>query len=372
MKLLTYIGLVAVLLVSFGCGEAPQVAPVADEISGADGIPQYAVDPSWPKPLPNNWILGQAAGIATDSEGHVWVLHRPGSLTDDERGAALDPPVSKCCISGPPVLEFDTEGNLLNSWGGPGDGYEWPTNEHGIHVDSSGNVWIAGNGETDHQILKFDGNGKFLLQIGHSGESQGSNVTDQLGRPAHMVVDSAADELYVADGYQNRRVIVFDATTGGYKRHWGAYGNTPDDTVRAPFDLESPQFGEAVHCIRIMRDDSVFVCDRANNRIQVFDKDGEFLRQIVLEPGTRSGGSVWDLVPSEDGPQRYILVADGTNNEVHILTRETGERVASFGGPGRNAGRFHWIHNIAMDTAGNVYTTEVDTGKRVQKFQRVE
>src|SRR5258706_8330734 len=223
-------GAIAVLVLIIGLG-AGGCASTSQRVEGSSvpGAPRFAVDPYWPKPLPNNWILGQVAGIATDSRDHVWVLHRPNSLTDDERGAALQPPLSKCCIAAPPVLEFDAAGNLLRSWGGPGQGYEWPKNEHGIHVDATGNVWIAGNGMTDDQILKFAPDGKFLLQIGRAGQSAGSNATTQLGRPAHMEVDPAANELFVGDGYGNKRVIVFDAASGAYKRHWGAYGNVPDD-----------------------------------------------------------------------------------------------------------------------------------------------
>ena len=336
----------------------------------AEAVPRYQVDAAWPKPLPNRWLLGQVAGVATDARDHVWIIHRPRTLTDDEKGATLTPPRSKCCVPAPPVLEFDGEGNLLRSWGGPAAGYDWPANEHGIYVDPRGDVWIGGNDATDHQLLKFTADGKFVMQIGKPGKSLGSNDTTQLGRPAHMLLDPPANELYVADGYQNKRVIVFDATTGAYKRHWGAYGNRPDDAALPAYNPTSPQFANPVHCVRLPKDGLVYVCDRANNRVQIFRKDGTFVRQFVLEPGTLGSGSVWDLVPSADAAQRYLLVADGSNNEVHILERETGKEVGSFGRNGRNAGDFHWVHNIAVDSQGNVYTTEVDTGKRAQKFRK--
>ena len=357
------------LMLSLGMGTVAQ----AQRVEGASGTgPRYMVDPFWPKPLPNNWILGQVAGIATDKDDNIWVIHRPLTVTEDERGATLTPKRSKCCSAAPPVLKFDAAGNLLASWGGAGQGYDWPKNEHGIYRDPSGNVWIGGNANTDHMLLKFTAEGKFLLQIGKPGASLGSNAPDQLGRPAHMEVDAAANELFVADGYQNRRVVVFDATTGVYKRHWGAYGKKPDDTKIADYNPESPQFANPVHCVRQTRDNLLYVCDRMNNRIQVFRKNGEFVRQIVLEPDTKGSGAPWDLIPTEDADQRYLLVADGTNNEVHILVRETGERLGSFGRPGRQAGDFHWVHNIALDTQGSVYTSEVDTGKRVQRFKRVQ
>src|SRR3954447_25106003 len=195
----------------------------------AGDVPTFAVDATWPKPLPNHWIIGQVGGITADSKDHIWVIHRPRSLTDDEKGASLNPPRSKCCISAPPVLEFDADGNLLRSWGGPGEGYEWVGREHGIEVDDKGNVWLTGNADNDNVVMKFTGDGKFVMQIGKIGPTKGSNDTTQLGKPAETTVDSAANEIYVADGYVNHRVIVFDATTGAYKRHWGAYGKPPDD-----------------------------------------------------------------------------------------------------------------------------------------------
>ena len=313
--------------------------------------PQYKVDPYWPKALPNNWILGQVAGVTTDKNDHIWIIHRPLTITDDEKGATLNPKRSKCCIPAPPVLELDKKGNVIQAWGGPGVGYDWPKNEHGIYIDPIGNVWVGGNDVTDHMILKFTPQGKFLLQIGSPGASLGSNSTTQLGRPANMNVDPIANEVYVADGYLNKRVIVFDSNTGAYKRHWGAYGNPPSDEKMANFNPSSPQFANPVHCVRI----------------QVFEKSGKFIREMVFEPDTKGSGSVWDLIPS-DASQKYILIADGTNNEVTVMVRDTGQKVGSFGRSGRNAGEFHWVHNIAVDSEGSVYTTEVDTGKRAQRF----
>jgi len=337
----------------------------------ADGVPQFKVDPFWPQPLPNNWIMGQAAGVAVDGQDHVWVVQRPGSLTDDEKAAALVPPRTRCCVPAPPVMEFDPQGRLLQAWGGKGQGYDWPDNEHGIYVDPKGFVWLAGNGGRDGQILKFTRDGKFVMQIGKSGEQTNSQDTTRLGKPAHMMLDLTANELYVADGYYNHRVIVFDADSGAFKRMWGAYGKPPTDDKVPPYSPTaepSKQFGNPVHCVRIARDGLVYVCDRANDRIQVFRKDGSFVREMLVETATLANGSVWDLELSADPEQRFLINADGANNEIRVLKRDSGEIVGRFGRNGRMAGEFHWVHNLAIDSGGNLFTTEVDSGKRAQKF----
>ena len=358
-----FAGLTAAMLI--GVAAMPRAALAGD-------IPTFAVEASWPKPLPNNWILGQVGGISTDAQGHIWVFQRPRSLTDDEKAAALNPPRTKCCVPAPPVLEFDADGNLLRSWGGPGEGYQWFGNEHGIEVDDRGFVWLTGNAADDSQILKFTQDGKFVLQIGKIAPAKGSNDTTQLGRPAEVTVDKDANEVYVADGYGNRRVIVFDATTGAYKRHWGAYGKPPNDDKQSPYDPKaavSQQFGNPVHCVKVANDGLVYVCDRTNNRIQVFKKDGTFVKEWFYEKNTLANGAVWDLVIWPDPKQTWLLSADGANNEIRVLKREDGSVVGSFGSNGRSAGQFHWIHTMAVDAKGNLYTGEVDTGKRIQKFK---
>jgi DNA-binding beta-propeller fold protein YncE len=333
----------------------------------------YKVDPFWPKPLPENWMLGQVSGIAVDKDDRVWIVHRPNTLVDDEKGALANPPTTKCCKPAPPVLQFDAQGNLLKSWGGKAAGYDWPESEHGIHVDRQGNVWLAGNGPKDQQILVFDQDGKFQRQLGKAGEVGGSNNPNGLGRPAHMIVDG--DELYVADGYANRRVVVFDARTLAYKRHWGAYGEKPHDDKLAPYDPRAAlarSFGNPVHCVRVSNDGLVYVCDRANDRIQVFDKSGKFVREHRIEPETLQNGSVWDLALSEDKAQRYIFVADGANNQMLVVERASGKVLSRFSRPGRMAGELKWVHNMGIDSKGNLYTAEVGTGRRAQKFVRVQ
>jgi DNA-binding beta-propeller fold protein YncE len=334
--------------------------------------PQFKVDPFWPKALPGNWMLGQVAGIAVDKDDNVWILHRPGTLLDDEKGALKNPPETKCCTPAPAVLQFDREGKLLRSWGGPGQGYDWFESEHGISVDPDGNVWVGGNSPKDHHLLQFTPDGKFIKQLGKPGKSEGSNSTTQLGRPAHMTVDGAANELYVADGYGNRRIIVFDAKTLAYKRHWGAYGDKPnDDKLPAYSPLAAMRaFQNPVHCVRLSNDGLVYVCDRQNDRIQVFEKGGKFVREIFVERETLQNGSVWDLVLSEDAAQKYIFVANGASGYLLIVDRQSGQTLGTFSRPGRMAGELRWVHNLAIDSKGNLYTAEVGFGRRAQKFVR--
>lgn len=367
-RLLALAGCAAVVA---GC--AGPTTTTAD--SGAP--PNFQVDPSWPQPLPNRWLIGQVSGVAVGADDHIWVLQRPKSLSEDEAAANFKPPRGECCVPAPPVLEFAQDGRLLRAWGGPGAGYDWPGNEHGIHVDANGFVWITGNGDNDGQILKFTPDGRFVMQIGHPGPQTGSADITRLGRPAGVEVDPVAHEVYVADGYHNRRVIVFDSETGAYRRHWGAYGRPPDATLKPdparaapPTQAQLQQFGTPVHCVRIARDGLVYVCDRVNNRIQVFHKDGSFVREIPVAPDTIVQGSVWDVVLSRDPAQRWLHLADGRNNHVLTIDRQTGAVVGSTGRSGRYAGEFHWVHDLAIDSHGNLYAGEVDNGKRVQKLTR--
>lgn len=317
--------------------------------------------------------MGQVGGVAVDALDHIWILQRPGSLTRDEAGAAQDPPLSVCCHPAPPVLELDADGKLIQAWGGPGPGYDWPETEHGIFIDHEDNVWVAGSGARDHQVLKFRRDGTFLLQIGRAGQTGGSNHRELLGSPADIAVDPEAHEVYVADGYLNRRVVVFDAETGAYRRHWGAYGARPDDTDLGRYDPDAPpakQFRRPVHAVRIAADGLVYVADRLNDRIQVFRKDGTFVREVVIAPRTRFTGSIWDLDFSPAAGQPVLFVADGANQYVWMLRRSDLQTLGRFGRNGRSAGQFHWVHALAVDSKGNLYTGEVDTGRRAQKFVR--
>jgi hypothetical protein len=342
------------------------------ESQRSKGLPDYEVVPSWPKQLPNEWIIGQVAGVAVDRYDQIWVLHRPRSNTVDELGAAQDPPRSECCFPAPPVLVFNRQGDLLKHWGGEGNGYNWPLTEHGIWVDQKNNVWIGGNAATDRQVLKFSDEGQFLLQIGRpSADPLDSSRTDILGQVASLTVDDSASEVYLADGYGNKRVAVYDSETGEFKRLWGAYGNPPVDTPPGAYDPTQPpaqQFRNPVHCVRISYDGHVYVCDRVNNRLQVFTKDGKFIKEFFVRRETRGNGAVWDIAFSSDRDQRYLLVIDGENNVVWTLERDSGAIRDKQFHNGRNAGQFHWVHQAAVDSHGNLYTGEVDTSKRLQKF----
>jgi len=345
------------------------------------GVPAYKVDASWPKQLPNDWILGQIGGMAVDKDDHIWVFQRPRSLTLDEAGAAQTPPLSECCFPAPSVLEFDSEGNLMKSWGGPNYISNWPASEHGIYVDNAGNVWLSGSGAQtkdapeDRILFKFTGDGKPLLQIGHpAGGVDNNQDTSYVGRVASMYVDEDAHELYAGDGYGNRRVVVYDSNTGAFKRGWGAYGiplSEVDNSTLPPYDPANPpskQFLGPVHCVRISTDGLVYVCDRTADRIQVFTKQGKFVKEFFVAAKTLRTGSVWTINFSHDPQQRYLLVGDGSNNKIWILNRNDGAIVGSIGHNGRSAGQFHWIHKVVADSKGNLYTGEVDTGKRIQKF----
>ena len=336
--------------------------------------PRFEVDPLWPKPLPNNWVIGSTIGIGIDSRDHVFIVHRQQTVAEGtEGGAAANPKISECCAPAPPVLEFDPEGNLVASWGGPGEGYEWPSSNHGIGLDHQDNVWIGGNGAGDSHILKFTHAGKLIMQIGQPNQPANSRSTTHFGRVAKISFDPSANEAYVADGYLHRRVAVLDMNTGAVKRFWGAYGNVPSDSAiyGTPYDPAAPlsqQFRTPVHCAEPSTDGLVYVCDRPNDRIQVFRKDGSFVKERQIARLTRGDGSVWDIAFSKDPEQKYIYLADGKNQRIYVIDRQSLDIITQFGDGGRQPGQFFAVHSIATDSRGNIYTTETYEGKRVQKF----
>jgi DNA-binding beta-propeller fold protein YncE len=347
------------------------------------GVPTFQVDPLWPR-MEGNWIFGSIGGIAIDpTNDHVWVIQRPGTLDKDENYAAQTPPKGNCCVPASPIMEFTPEGAFVQGWGGPGEGYDWPEREHGITIDYQGNVWIAGAGKNDNQILKFTKAGKLLLQIGKAGKSTGSSDTQNLNEPSSTFVYPKTKEVFVSDGYVNRRIIVFDADSGKFKRMWGAYGNKPDDSAprirRSPFDrpqddpVESlsrepaPQQFNLVHSVLISNDDMVYVAERSNNRIQVFKPDGTFIKEaFVAREMTTPSGSVGSLAFSADSRQSFLYVTGG-DDTLRILNRDTLQPVGQVGRLGHYPGQFYHLHVIAVDSKGDIYTGE-NTGKRVQKF----
>ncbi len=365
-----------------------QVAFQDKAVAQGNMAPKFEVDPYWPKPLPNHWVMGMAIGVWVDNNDHIWMVHRAGTI--DRTISQLQRGLGECCQAAPPVLEFDEAGNLLHAWGGPGQGYEWPESNHGIFVDYKGNVWIGGNGGPDSQILKFTQDGKFLMQFGKSGARRkagvaadanveasqkdfaaDSNDPNNFGRVAKIFVDPKENEAYIADGYLNHRVAVIDADTGKMKRWWGAYGNKPDDTPLGPYDESQPhaqQFRNPVHCADMSVDRLIYVCDRVNDRMQVFTPEGKFVKEMYYKTKTKTDGSVWDIAFSKDPQQKYIFMADGVNEHVVVIDRQTLTPLTTFGDGGNSAGEFHGVHSIAIDSKGNLFTTETYEGRRIQKF----
>jgi DNA-binding beta-propeller fold protein YncE len=356
------------LLIVLAVGSVVLEKRAALEAQGVQA-PMFEVDPLWPKPLPNHWVMGWTVGVAVDAEDHVWVVHQANKLEATEQWGTSN--ASHCCFAAPPVLEFDQAGNLIGHFGGPGQGYDWLDSGHGINIDYKGNVWLGGNGQTENHVLKFTQGGKFLLQIGRPGMSKGNKDTENLNKATKVVVDRATNEAFISDGYGNRRVIVFDADSGKFKRQWGAYGKPPDDTPPGRYNPDGPTpqvFRNPVHCVAVANDGMVYACDRANNRIQAFRKDGTFVKEGFIEKRTLGDGAVNDIAFSRDAQQKYLYVVDGSNMKVHILDRDSLQILTNFGDGGRQPGQFYAPHSIATDSKGNIFTAETRRGQRVQRF----
>jgi hypothetical protein len=360
------------------------IFPVASPLAQGN-LPVLEVDPFWPK-MPEKFILGPVRGVAIDLQDNVWIAQDGSGLSADMRGAAANPPQAECCMPAPPIMEFDAAGNYIKGWGGPGEGYDWPQQIHGLFIDYKGNLWVSSERAGDNHILKFSREGKFLLQIGKPGQSTGNADKLNVNRAADMHVHPKTNELFVADGYGNRRVIVFDADTGAYKRHWGAYGNVPEDPAPAAggrggrgaatpepapargANSPAPTQFNLVHDVRVSNDDLVYVADRNNNRIQIFSLDGKFVKEVFIARDTStSNGTVYSLAFSVDAAQRFLYVADAGNGRIRILNRQTMEVLGSIGRWGRQPGQFMVPHDIAVDTKGNLYVGEIREGN-VQKF----
>jgi DNA-binding beta-propeller fold protein YncE len=371
--LLLGVGLVATIT-ALACASEAVDNLGADNVGAAGMAPMFEVDPFWPKPLPNHWILGNAVGVGVDSRDHVYIIHR-GAMSLNERtemGSGTNPPTSECCTAAPPILEFDPEGNLINAWGGEStDEYQWPASNHGISIDPNDNVWIGGNGAGDSHVLKFSRDGEFLAQFGIPEQGANSMSTEHFGRPAKISFNMTGDEAYISDGYLNKRVAVIDANTGEVKRFWGAYGNEPSDEGTGRYDPNAEliqQFRTPVHCAEPSEDGLVYVCDRPNDRLQVFQTDGTYVTETRIAPATLGDGSTWDIAFSRDPAQTYMYLADGKNMKVYIMDRQSLEILTSFGDGGRQPGLFFAVHSIATDSQGNIFTTETYEGKRVQRF----
>ncbi|HEX9876027.1 MAG TPA: hypothetical protein VGC50_05175 [Gammaproteobacteria bacterium] len=356
------------------------IVTIACSRGGADGagmrasatvseIPQFRAEGAWPR-LPSRWVMAIVSSTWIDDQDHLWVLQRPGTLGDDERARAA-----------PPVLEFDADGNFVQGWGGPAAGYDWPETEHGIHVDPQGFVWVGGNGDED-QILKFTRAGEFVMQIGKGGLPKSNADTANLWRPADMFVHARTNELFVADGYGNRRVIVFDADTGAFKRLWGAFGNPPeDDPALGSGEPLGPdgaaQFMPPVHAVRVSADDLVYVADRGGRRVQIFTIEGNYVEQLFIgrechAPDCGNGQTAAGLAFSSDAEQRYLYVANRSQAQIMVFDRRTLAYLDSFGSWGSDPGQFGTLHHLSVDSQGNLYTAEVTpltpANRRVQKF----
>lgn len=376
-----FLAAIVALAVIYTGGQEPTAAQTAQT-----RLPLFEVDPNWPD-VPADLAMGQVGGIDADAQDHVWVSSRPTSI--DSQDLLGEKGIADCCKAAPPIVEFDQNGKYVRGWGGPAANteYEWSTRsskigsrqggdsraengEHDVHADATGSVWVGGNGQGDSQILKFTREGKFLLQIGKHAQNKGSSDTQNVNRSAGYYYHQKANELFVADGYGNRRVIVFDAATGAYKRHWGAYGKMPDDAAprTRTADGPPPQQFNTVHGITISNDDLVYVADRANNRVQVFNPNGTFVKEAFISRRTTEGpGTAFDVTLSHEPDQRYLYVADGTNAHIVIMDRKTLQILGQIGRYGRQSGRFFHLHSITSDSKGNIYTGE-SLGMRVQKF----
>ncbi len=350
-------------------------------------IPRFRVDAAWPQ-MPADLMLGQVSGVAVDGDDDVWVVHRPHSLTPTDNGLAQSPPIAVCCKPAPTVVRFSNDGRYLDGWGtsetGPViDGVnQWPRSIHGVFVDDKKTVWFGGNGDGDHAVLNFTHDGKFIRSIGRHGQTNGNADNALLGNPADVYVGNG--QILIADGYKNKRVIRFTGDDAGFGGAWGAYAQAPQGPSReGNFDQsqatsttdgganpQSRSFGDIVHCVVPTNDGHVYVCDRRNNRAQLFSQaaDGTltFVRDIVIAPETGGTRTVTDIAISPDG--KYLYVADMMNGRIWILLRENDQVLAAIGRNGRQAGQFTWLHSIDIDSSGNLYVSEVNTGRRVQKL----
>jgi DNA-binding beta-propeller fold protein YncE len=328
-------------------------------------------------------VVGVVTGVFVDRRDHVWVMHRSRQV-----------PVEQTDRAAPPVLEFDANRKFVQAWGGPGEGYDWPDMEHGLSVDHQDNVWITGlnplersysapTQRTDDMIVKFTSKGKFIRQFGgrdrHALKTGGNADTASVHLACEAVVHPKTNELFVADGYANRRVIVLDADTLAFKRMWGAFGKQPPPTLGRSVervkttDPKGPDVFDSVHALKVSNDGLVYVGDRNYRRVQVFTLEGKYLNQVFVNPNGAEGpftaGGLAFSPP--DAGQQFLYVADYDNGHVHIVNRKTLEVIGSIGRLGPKPGDFRGLHTLATDSKGNLWTAETQprpTGSRVQRF----
>ena len=371
---------VFVFVAASGAG-AKHYAQATGLKADAGKYPVFELDTTWPPPLPNQWVFGLVSKISVDQHDNVWIIHRPRSVPPEKTSA-------------PPVVEFDATGKFVQAWGGDGAGYDWPGNEHNIFVDHKDRVWISGTAagaRGDDMILEFTTDGKFVKELGGRNTTHGNKDTVNVNRPGDLWVSPKTDELYVADGYGNSRVIVYDAETLAFKRMWGAFGKPPQEGFNtgnsgepgeaptggrtrgaAPaLDTEgpgSPTFASPVHSVLVSNDDIVYVCDRSNRRVQLFTPDGKYLMQFFLNRAGPAGGSAVGLAFSRDKEQRFLYVGDYGNSHIAVVDRKKLDILYQFGKRGPEPGNFQGTHHIATDSKGNLYVAEVAPGARAQRF----
>jgi hypothetical protein len=324
-------------------------------------LPVFELEKDWPR-VPPQWKVGDVSSFAADADGNIWMLHRPRTLKGEDLKQAA-----------PPVMVFDAGGNFIKAWGGDAEGYEWPQREHGIYIDYKGFVWLGGNNcpgngldnlkpVADDQLLKLTQDGKLVKQFGRSNAAGGNADTVNFHRPADEQVYAPTNELFVADGYGNHRIVVLDADTGAFKRMWGAFGDQPEDddhceiVRKTNFDAPGPQQFSVVHSLRVANDGTIYVADRENRRVQVFTTGGRFIKQLI-KPDTPFARSV---ALSPDIAQQFLYVGNG--DTIEILDRKTLEILGSINVPGMKGGG----HLIATDARGNIYIA--NTGKGMQKL----
>jgi DNA-binding beta-propeller fold protein YncE len=363
LRVATGLSIAALILLS--AADRPVVA------QSKSAAPTLTVDPTFPQEFPNHWIMGSVTGVFVDRRDHVWITHLPETLTEEELYEEQKPPMGTCCKAAPVVIELDPNGKLVQGWGtGDKDNpTDWPRNPHGIFVDHNDFVWIGTH--VHHRVMKFTREGKLVMTIGQYDKNAGSNDTTLLGGPSGIWVDPKTNEVFISDGYRNRRVVVFDQH-GKYLRHWGAYGERPDDTEK--FDPKTMMSGalpkqfSTPHGITGSSDGKIYVADRRGNRIQVFEQSGKFVTEKIIAPATLSSGSSFVPVLSKDPQQEWLYLADGTNHKIWILRRSTMDVVGEFGRGGRQLGQFLRPHGMSVDSKGNLYVGEASTGRRIQRF----